>query len=468
MRSTLFAAFFQDDWKATRKLTLNLGIRYELNTPLADIYGRNANVDFIYGSGRAAVVLPGNTGPVTGRKYDNATYLGDYNNIAPRFGFAYRPFNDGKTVVRGGYGIFYSLSVGQMFTFQAQNPPRIVNDVFTAVFPAPSLTFENGFQLNNLNPSGIVSVRAMEYQRRDPYIQQWDFTLQRQLTGDFAVEAAYVGTKGTKLPRSDIINSPRPGPGAIQPRRPFQGFATFFVREARMTSIYHALQLKADKRFSRSHSFLASYTFSKSIDTGSASFGGGGNSSDNAQDSDNIKAERGRSAQDARQLLTLSYILEIPWLKRNPVVGGWQLAGITAFRTGFSQSVMVGADRCNCDRAARMRADVVPGVAWPSNNPTPELFFNIGAFRLPELYTFGNSGRGIVDTPGRQQVDMSLQKNFRGLFEGHRVQFRWELFNMLNHTNLGTPNMSVDNRNFGRITSAAAARQMQFGLRSEF
>ncbi len=468
MRSTLFAAFFQDDWKATRKLTLNLGIRYELNTPLADIYGRNANVDFIYGSGRAAVVLPGNTGPVTGRKYDNATYLGDYNNIAPRFGFAYRPFNDGKTVVRGGYGIFYSLSVGQMFTFQAQNPPRIVNDVFTAVFPAPSLTFENGFQLNNLNPSGIVSVRAMEYQRRDPYIQQWDFTLQRQLTGDFAVEAAYVGTKGTKLPRSDIINSPRPGPGAIQPRRPFQGFATFFVREARMTSIYHALQLKADKRFSRSHSFLASYTFSKSIDTGSASFGGGGNSSDNAQDSDNIKAERGRSAQDARQLLTLSYILEIPWLKRNPVVGGWQLAGITAFRTGFSQSVMVGADRCNCDRAARMRADVVPGVAWPSNNPTPELFFNIGAFRLPELYTFGNSGRGIVDTPGRQQVDMSLQKNFRGLFEGHRVQFRWELFNMLNHTNLGTPNMSVDNRNFGRITSAAAARQMQFGLRYEF
>ena len=467
MRSTLFAGFLQDDWRASRKLTLNLGIRYELNTPLADKYGRNVNVDFIYGSGRAAVVSAGDTGPVTGHKYDNATYLGDYNNWAPRFGFAYRPWMNGKTVVRGGYGIFYSLSVGQMFTFQAQNPPRIVNDVFTAQFPTPALTFENGFDLNNLAPSGIVSVRAVEYGRRDPYIQQWDFAIERQLASDLVVEAAYVGAKGAKLPRSDIINSPRPGPGAIQPRRPFQGFATFFVREARMTSIYHGLQLKADKRFARWYSVLASYTFSKSLDTGSSSFGGGGNSFDNAQDSDDIKAERGRSAQDARQVLTVSYIVEIPWLKRNPVVGGWQLAGIAAFRTGFSQSVIVAADRCNCDRAGRMRADVVPGIAWKLDNPTPERFLNTSAFRLPDMYTFGNAGRGIVDTPGRQGFDVSLQKNFRGVLERHRIQFRWELFNLLNRTNFNTPNMTIDNRNFGRITGAAAARQMQFGLRYE-
>jgi hypothetical protein len=102
------------------------------------------------------------------------------------------------------------------------------------------------------------------------------------------------------------------------------------------------------------------------------------------------------------------------------------------------------------------------------DDPAPERFFNTDAFRLPELYTFGNSGRGIVDTPGRQVFDVSLQKNFRALFENHRVQFRWELFNLLNHTNFNTPNMTVDNRNFGRITGAAAARQMQFGLRYEF
>jgi hypothetical protein len=115
-----------------------------------------------------------------------------------------------------------------------------------------------------------------------------------------------------------------------------------------------------------------------------------------------------------------------------------------------------------------MRADVVPGVPWKLDNPTPEQFFDITAFRLPELYTFGNAGRGIVDTPGRQTFDISLQKNFRTFFEGHRLQFRWELFNMLNHTNFNTPNMTIDNRNFGRITSAAPARQMQFGLRYEF
>ena len=194
-----------------------------------------------------------------------------------------------------------------------------------------------------------------------------------------------MGTTGAKLPRSDIINSPRPGPGAIQPRRPFQGFATFFVREARMVSNYHALELKADKRFSRSHSFGAAYTFSKSIDTGSSSFGGGGNSFDNAQDSNDLRAERGRSAQDARQVFTLNYILALPWMKRNPVLGGWQLAGITSFRTGFSQSPIVAADRCNCDRAGRMRADVVPGVQWKLDNPTPKQFFNTSAFRLPEF-----------------------------------------------------------------------------------
>ncbi|MBM3735367.1 MAG: TonB-dependent receptor [Acidobacteria bacterium] len=467
MRSTLFGAFFQDDWKVSRTLTINLGLRYEFNTPLADKYGRNASVDWIYGSGRAAVVQPGDTGPVTGFKYPFAMYKGDYNNWAPRFGFAWRPRAGGKSVIRGGYGVFYALSLGQMFTFQAQNPPRIVNDVFTAVFPSPVLTFENAFQLDRRSPSGIVSVRALEYGRRDPYVQQWDFTVQRQVASDLVLELGYVGTKGTKLPRSDVINSPRPGPGAIQPRRPFQGFATFFVREARMPSIYHGLQFKADKRFSRSHSFLAAYTFSKSLDTGSASFGGGGNSFDNAQDSDNLKAERGRSAQDARQLFSLGYILEFPWMKSNRWIGGWQLAGIGTFRTGLSQSAVVAQDRCNCDRAGRMRADVVPGQSWSTGTRTPERFFNIDAFRLPDQFTFGNAGRGTVDTPGRQVIDISLQKRF-AIVENHSVQFRWELFNTLNHANFNTPNMTVDNRNFGRITGAAAARQMQFGLRYEF
>jgi hypothetical protein len=235
-----------------------------------------------------------------------------------------------------------------------------------------------------------------------------------------------------------------------------------------MTSNYHSLQFKADKRFARHHQFLAAYTFSKSIDTGSSSFGGGGNSFDNAQDSDNLKAERGRSAQDARQVFTLSYVLEMPYFKSNPVLGAWQLAGIASFRTGLSQSAIVAQDRCNCDRASRMRADVVPGQSWTTGPQTPDQFFNIAAFRLPAEFTFGNSGRGVVDTPGRQNFDFSLQKYFRLPIEGHRLQFRWELFNGLNHTNFSTPNMTVDNRNFGRITSASAARQMQFGLRYEF
>jgi len=478
MRSTYLGGFFQDDWKATPRLTINIGIRYEVNTPLADKYGRNSNVDWIYGSGRAVVVNPGDVGPVTGYKYNKATYEQDSNNWAPRFGFAWRPFGGNHTVIRSGYGIFYALARGQLFSFNAQNPPRIINETFTALFPTPDLTFENGFLLGAIQPTPIISVRAIQYNRRDAYIQQWDWTVQRQLASDLMVEAAYVGTKGTKLARSGLPNHTQPGPGAIQPRRPFQGISTFFVREARMSSIYHALQLKADKRFRSGLTFLSSYTFGKSIDDGSASFGGGGNSSDNAQDDYNIRADRGRSAHDARQRLVVSYIYELPFGRSKPVAsgasrvvqhitGGWQVAGITILQTGLSDTVRTQTDVCNCDRAGgRMRGNAT-GVPWKLDNPTPERFFNTSAFLSPPQFTFGNSGRGVLDDPGTKNFDVSVQKNF-ALIEGHRLQFRAEFFNMFNHPLFNAPNSNVDNANFGRITSARPARQIQFGLRYEF
>jgi hypothetical protein len=478
MRSTYLGAFAEDDWKVTPRLTLNLGVRWEANTPLSDKYGRNSSLDWIYGSGRAALVLAGQIGPVSGFHYNDAMYLPDWNNFAPRFGFAFRPFKGNSTVVRGGYGIFYSLSVGQIFTFQAQNPPRIVNDVFTAVFPNPSLTFENGFQLGALNPAPILSVRGLDFHRRDPYIQQFDLTIQRQITSDLMIELAYVGNKGTKLPRTDYINRTAPGPGPIQPRRPFQGFGALIVRENRMDSIYNAFQFKANKRFSHGHTFLLSYACGKSIDDGSASFGGGGNNSDSAQDSNNLRAERGRSYQDIKHNMVLSYMYELPFGRGkrfvsgvpaavDQVIGGWQIAGITTFRSGYSQTPLVAQDRCNCDSAARMRGNVVPGVAWRLDNPTPTQFFNIAAFQLPAQFTFGNVGRGVVDAPGTNNFDFSLMKSFR-LFEGHTLQFRFEFFNAFNHPLFNAPNMNVDSANFGRITSARAARQIQFGLRYQF
>ncbi|MEX2263863.1 MAG: carboxypeptidase regulatory-like domain-containing protein [Bryobacteraceae bacterium] len=478
MRSTYAGAFFQDDWKVTPRLTLNLGVRYEVNTPLADKYGRNSNVDWVYGVDRAAIVQAGDIGPVSGNKYNTATYEQDSNNWAPRVGFAYRPFGQTSTVVRGGYGIFYALARGQLFSFNAQNPPRIVNETFTAQFPNPELTFANGFLLGALQPAAILSARGIQRDRRDAYIQQWDFTGQRQLSGDLMLEAAYVGTKGTKLARSGLPNIPRPGPGPIQPRRPIQGFSTLFVREARMSSIYHALQLKADKRFRGGLTFLTAYTFGKSIDDGSASFGGGGNSSDNAQDPENIRAERGRSAHDARQRFVASYIYELPFGKGKPfaggasgaldaIIGGWQLAGITTFQTGLSNTVRTQTDVCNCDRAGgRMRGDAT-GIPWKLDDPTPERFFNTGAFRVPAQYTFGNAGRGNIDNPGTNNFDISIQKVFR-ILEGHTLQFRAELFNTFNHPLFNDPDINVDRANFGRITSARAARQVQFGLRYEF
>jgi hypothetical protein len=254
--------------------------------------------------------------------------------------------------------------------------------------------------------------------------------------------------------------------------------STFFVREARVSSIYHAFQFKVDKRWRSGLTLFTAYTFGKSIDDGSSSFGGGGNSSDNAQDPWNHRADRGRSAHDARQRLVLSYIYELPVGAGKPfasgargvvqhIIGGWQVAGITMFQTGLSNTVRTQADVCNCDRSgSRMRADAT-GIPWKLDNPTPERFWNTAAFRVPQQYTFGNSGRGVLDNPGINNFDLSLMKNFR-LFEAHSLQVRAEFFNAWNHPQFNAPNFNVDNVNFGRITSARPERQIQLGLRYQF
>ena len=479
MRSSYFGGFIQDDWKVNPRLTVNLGLRYELNTPMADQLGRNSNVDYSHELSAAAVVLPGEIGPVTGQKYGEGLYEGDYNNWGPRVGLAFRPFGGNKTVLRTGYGVFYVLSPGRMITFNAQNPPRIVNETFTAEFPDPTLSFQDPFFLEGQSISSRpVSVRGIERNRRDAYIQQWNFTIQQQLSDDLMIETAYVGTTGTKLSRTGLPNIPTPGPGPIQPRRPFEGFATFFVREARMSSNYHSLQFKVDKRFKNGLTFVSGYTYAHSIDNGSSSFGGGGNSPDNAQNPLNHRADRGNSRQDVRHRYVISYIYELPFGNGrrfgtavtgflNQLIGGWQIAGITTFQTGLNNSGRVRQDRCNCDRAGRMRPDAT-GQPQRLDNPTPDRYFNTDAFVLPAEFTFGNSGRGVIAMPGINNFDFSIQKNLF-ITEGHKLQFRSEFFNTFNHTQFGQPNTDVDRTNYGRISSLLVpARQIQLGLRYEF
>jgi hypothetical protein len=181
---------------------------------------------------------------------------------------------------------------------------------------------------------------------------------------------------------------------------------------------------------------------------------------------------------NARQRLALSYIYELPFGRGKPLggtaegvvqhlIGGWQVAGVTIFQTGLSNTVRTNVDRCNCDRAGgRMRADAT-GQPWMLDARSPQRFFNTAAFVLPPQFAFGNAGRGVIDNPGINNFDLSVQKNFRVL-EGHALQFRAEFFDAFNHPRFGNPVIFVDNQNFGRITSAGDARQIQFGLRYEF
>ena len=304
----------QDDWKITSRLTLNPGIRYEANTPLADEYGRNTmSIGIMFGAG-AATVIVGQVGPVTGNRYNDAMYESDWNDSgATRGRFASRPSRATPQSCAAAMAVFMRFWSGQIFTFQAQNPPRIINDVFTATFPNPTLTCENGFQLNDVNPAGLSPCAASSSTVAIPAYGDGISRSSASLRETSAIELAYVATSEStashrlhqqSATRSGSNSAPAPVPGICHADR----------TRGSMVSIYDAFQFKADKRFSQGHSFLLSYTFGKSIDTGSASFGGGGDtSSDNAQDSNNIRAERGRSAQDVKRECRAELFVQLPF-----------------------------------------------------------------------------------------------------------------------------------------------------------
>ena len=475
--------FVQDDYVVSSRLTLNLGLRYEYNTPDVEKQNRMAQLNVL----TMQYEIAGQNGA------SRALYNPDKNNFGPRFGFAFRPDGSGRTVFRGGYGVFYDLAIVGNNLFPVRTgPPFQEPETFDAGTSPTDLTLANPFPSARLSSSPVFDAPSIEPNFRDAYIQHWNLGYQRQLPLNTLFEVTYVGNKGTRLVRTVDINQAYPVPGLvqpeIQPRRPIPGFGSVPVLQSSGNSIYHGLLARVQRRFGAGMSFLASYTYGHAIDdsTGAGNIAQGGNV---AQDARNLKADRGSSDFDARQRFVFSYIYDLPvgsgkavgrnWGPAlNAFFGGWELSGITTFQSGRPIFVQLSPSNANSytgstnDRpniAYIVDVNIIRTTVDPvvHNRTDKTIYLNPTAFAIPPRGTFGNVPRNYFDGPGTNDWDLMLAKNYKR--EGFSVQFRAEFFNAFNHPLLNQPNRFLDAPAFGTITNTLLDnRQIQFGLKISY
>jgi hypothetical protein len=468
VRTESYNFFINDSFRATPRLTLVGGLRYEYNSPPVDADDR-ANIFDV--ATRSLVPVGTNGVPRSG-------FDADKNNFAPRVGFAWTIGDGQLTVLRGGYGVYYDQSPLAPAEALYFNSPFFDNNIFFSL-PGLPLTLNDPFPA--FFPFALPdSALAIQRDLRTGYMQHWNLNVERQIGGKGVVELAYVGSKGTKLLTARDINQPQPSvlpPGLPFVPRPDFRFDDIDLLESRGNSNYHALQARYKQRLTKGFTALASYTWSKSIDDASNFFSSAGDPNF-PQNSFNVAAERGRSNFDVRQRLSLSYSYAFPFGRsandgwERYLVRGWETYGIVTLQSGrpFTVALLSEIDNSGTGRSilgfgANDRPNVV-GNPELSNRTTLQ-WFNTAAFAFPAQGTFGNAGRNVLDGPGFQNVNMSLVKNTI-LTESVRLQFRAEAFNLFNHPNFNLPDNFLGSPTFGRISSARDPRHIQFGLKLLF
>jgi outer membrane receptor protein involved in Fe transport len=473
MRWSGYYFYFQDDIKVNSKLTVNVGLRYDYTQWPRHRDNKLGSFDLETGK-----YLWAATNPITGEAPNTFPTVihPDRNNFAPRAGFAYLLNN--KTTVRAGYGWFYNTN----FLWEAQgirgNWPFAISEtktnLNTTTIDSPLKTTFASYVATG--PNTIVPPDAQhiaDRNRRVGYNQQWNLHVQREVAGGLLLEAGYVGTRGAKASIFANANTAPPGPGAVQPRRPFTNLGATSLMTDIASSIYHGLQLKAEKRFSKGLAFLGSYTRSKNINTG----GDGFSLSSSPQDPNCLECDRGLSAFHRTNIFAMNFVYELPFGKgkqfgadlsgvANQILGGWQFNGIVTASSGQPLTVGIGRDIANIGaRSVGQRPNLLGNPNL--DNPTAERWFDRSVFFEPAPFTYGNAGRNIVIGPGNQTWTFGLYKNFL-IAEPHRLQFRVEFFNAFNNVNLNNPDTGFDSQNRGRIFGSDPARQIQFGLKYYF
>ena len=504
-----YASYLQDDWKALRALTFNLGLRWEYQTPWTDRFDQLAFFD------------PDFTEPLTGRqgvlrfvgRDGNSRYQSDpdRNNFAPRVGLAWLLRNN--MVLRANYGLFYfpgsggigagASDLGGGFlatttTFLGQ-PPAAPNT------PPAGASLVNPFQAGFLpSPTTGVGAGVTTAFRKwvTPYVQQWNLNIQRALANDLLLEVAYVGSRGQRIwinRNRNAVSAQYLSLGAeldAQVTNPFFGLVPGGLGAARTTtraqllrpfpqytditrfrdpvgdSIYHGMTVRLDKRMKQGLSFQAAYTVSKLIDNVQERFGG----RSAFIDPNNLALSRSISDEDRSQVLKINYIYELPfgqgrrWLKRGLIsglLGNWQVAGVTTFAKG--RPVIITAPSNTRLPGVTAYALRLKSPVLPSGQQTPDRWFDTTAFMTAPQFSLGSDSRTQPNLrgPGVSRFDIKLGRRQR-IKEGVNLEFRAEFFNAFNTPQLGEPVGNLSSADFGKITSSGQSRNVQFGLRLSY
>ena len=473
-RGSEVGLYFADDWRITKKLTLNLGLRWDYYTPFSEVSNRWANFNLTTGK----IDIAGRNGVS-----ETAGIQAYYKNFGPRFGFAYQALS--HTVIRGGFGLFYNPTGsegGSLRLFRQLPFGLTVNNSPGDITVAPGQRVSDGFAalppLNLAladNPSGAMT--AVDPKFRPSYAEQFNFTVEQEIAPiQTVIKMATLGNLGRHLYNTYNANQAVPGATALNTRRPLYALNPLVTDVNYFTtnglSEYYAFQLTVDKRFHRGVSVLAGYTWSHAIDNVPLEFGGGA-AGPQPQDPRYLSRERADSIIDIRQRLTISFLAELPIGKGKAflnhggpvdwILGGWQTNGILSAQTGLPFSPVLQTATTNTGTGSR--PDVLAPVTYPG---TLQNWFSVGSYGIPAQYTYGNAGRDTLRGPHRTNLDLSLFKTFT-VREQTRLEFRAEAFNVLNHPQFGLPNPNIGNGQAGVITSIVGnPRQLQMGIRFQF
>lgn len=468
--------YAQDDYKVNSRLTLNLGLRYEYSPWLNGYKGQVGT--FLPKSAKPIAVQEINldaqfAAPTSfallGNLIQTCAQAGIAKNCtstdkaqwAPRFGFAWRPFDD-KTVLRGGYGIFYEVESSGNRVNHFMVPYQLNETVFNDGLR----TMANFFTGRPIGGATTAPSLAGGYPSMPMgYDQHWSFGIQRELPFNSVVEANYVANRGVNLFENNPINDPLPGPGAIQARRPYPQFGGINYTGQDNSTSYHALQAKFQKRYSAGMWYLVSYTWSKSMNVANTPAVGG-----------DYAYERSLTSFDIPQNLTASVGYELPigrgkrFLSNSNavatgVLGGWQLQGIVVLRSGRPFTPTISRDVANTGIGGQRPNRIASGKL---DNPTIAQWFDKSAFVVPAAFTYGNSGANILREDRYKNLDLSLFKQFQ-ISERMRFQFRAEAFNLTNTPSFSAPGTNIDVASGGIVTSTVSTpRNIQFGMKLYF
>lgn len=452
--------YFQDNWTVNQKLTLNMGLRYDWTQVPQDRSNISRTLRFDLVPGQAVLWPPVGQGA--------QLYIQPQVPLEPRLGFAYSATS--RTVVRGGFGLFDSAAHFDNVNILQLNPPygasievlnpnvTVTGTPLTGTGGTDYSTLEHPLASNLISGTPTYDVVSEPPNRikKNGYMTDWNLDVQEQLTQNTMVQLGYVGTKGTDLDTTDHYwNSPQPGPGAIQPRRPYPAYGQIRMFDTEGASWYHALQARINHQYAHGLSFTAAYTWSHMIDNQD----GSSNASSGPQNplELDMASERANSTQNAPQNLVLTYVWNVPGGDLGGFAGllleGWQSSGIVTFTSGQPFEILQSGDLQNTNNG--VERPNLTGAPILLADPGPSGYLNPAAFS-PSVLSYGNTPRnpGGLYGPGKQEWDLALSRSFRMPYnESHSLMFRAEFFNAFNHPNFSKPNATFGTGSFGTISS---------------